>query len=300
MAKNKNIRFIIEYILLIIIAGTIRILPLWVKYGIGNGIGLIAWIFDSRHRTVALNNLAHVFPEKTIKERKRIARRSFYNLGKTFMEFLHLPRMNHRFVMQRFHFRGEHNVRNALKKGKGVIAVTSHLDNWELLGTLVQNFGYQVRAVYHSMRNPLSDHYINTIRLKTGMELLSMKASPGTFIRSLLDNTVFGLIADQDAGKHGVFIDFLNRKASAWRGPAMMALRTGAPLIIFTLIRLPGNRHAMHASEPIDCTPTEDTHADIIRITQQWNNIIADYIRRYPEQYYWVHQRWRTQPKETS
>jgi len=223
-----------------------------------------------------------------------ILREVYINLCKVYIEFLYLPLLRKSYFKKNVSVKGVENLDKALKKKKGIIAVTGHIDNWELLGAIMIQTGYPLDALYHPMRNPYSDRFINRIREKAGIGLIDMNRALRPCLKALKKNHLLGLIADQDAGRDGVFVDFFKRPASTAIGPAFFSIKTRAPMLLFTLIREKDDTHTLHISKELKVRVTGNTEKDIYYNTKLWSDEFEKWVRKYPAQWFWVHRKWHT------
>jgi len=297
MKIKKIIKNHIEYFFLFYLVKFFNLFPLRIALKIAEYIGRLLFHLDKKHRQRALDNLTFAFSEKSYSEIKDICRKVYINSAKIFMEFIFLPKIDKDFVKRNVKIVGEENLKKGLKLNKGIIGITGHIGNWELLGAILVKSGYGLSAVYHPMRNPLSDKLFYQLRYESGMELISMKNSLKGSIKALKENRILGLIADQDAGGSGVFVNFFNRPASTAKGPAVFAIKTGAPMIIFTLIREKGDRFTLYIDEPLKVRRSGNLEDDILYNTKLWSDELEKWVRKYPEQWFWVHRKWHTKPK---
>jgi KDO2-lipid IV(A) lauroyltransferase len=180
----------------------------------------------------------------------------------------------------------------AIEQGRGVIVVTGHLGNWELGAAAFSARGYPVDVIAKRAANPLFYDHILEARARLGIRVIDMAGAPKQVLRAIGDGRAIGFAADQHAGGVGVRVPFFGRPTAMFRGPAVIALRTGAPLFIALPIRRPDGSYDV-ALEPIDTTPTDDSEADTVRITAAWAARLEDGVRLHPEQYLWHHRRWR-------
>ncbi len=297
MKFKKLLKYYFEYFFLLIITSILRLLPLRVNLLLARWLGVVFFILNKKHRLRAFNNLKQAFPLKSDKELINILKMVYINLCKVYVEFLYLPYINKKYLKNKVKIIGKDNLNKALKLNKGIIGVTSHMGNWELLGAIVTKSDYKLDVVYHSMRNPYSDRFINKIRKQAGIGLINMNKALRASLKSLKVNHILGLIADQDAGRDGVFIDFFNRPASTFKGPAFFALKTNAPMILFTLVREKNDRHTLYISPPLKLKRTGDFEKDIYYNTKLWSDELQKWISKYPQQWFWVHRRWQTSKK---
>lgn len=294
MRLKKIVKYHAEYLFLLLLTYTIRLFPL--KTGLFSAVylGRILFYLDKTHRNRALENLRNAFPEIQINKLLNTLKNVYINLTKVYIEFLNLPHFNMKYLEKNVSINGKDNLDKALRKNKGIIAITGHIGNWELLGTILVKNGYHLDAIYHPMRNPLSDRFFNCLREKAGIKLIPIKNAFRPCLQSLRQNHILGLIADQDAGGDGVAVDFFNRPASTAKGPAFFAVRTGSPVLFFTLIRGENDRHTLHISRPLNVKITGKLQKDIYYNTKLWSDELEKWVRLYPEQWFWVHRKWHT------
>ena len=297
MKLKKRIKFYFEYFFLFSFTFIVRLFPLKINLLFAKGSGGILYYFDKKHRQRAMDNLTRAFPEKKEDELVGILKNVYINLCKNYIEFLYIPLLNKKYYRKKIRVEGKENLDRALKQNKGIVAASSHLGNWELMGAVMIKNNYHLDALYHPMRNPYTDNFINRLREKAGMKLISMENSIRGSLRSLKQNHVLGMIADQDAGGDGVFVDFFKRPASTAVGPALFAARTGAPMLFFALIREKNDDHTLHITGPLDVKITNDRKKNIYNNTKLWSDELEKWVRKYPEQWFWVHRKWHSRPK---
>jgi KDO2-lipid IV(A) lauroyltransferase len=262
------------------------------------------YILKSRRR-IAMSNLRLVFGnEKTELELKRIARQSFRNLGKNIAEFLRFPLLNEQNLRDLVTVEGRENVEHALDLGRGVIVFIAHLGNWELLAPVYSALFPKTAVIAFPLKNQYLNKMVNKYRCWLGLEIIRKRLATKYVLKALKDNYVVGFIADQNAGREGVFVEFFGKLASTARGPVAIALKTGAPLILSLDIRLPsgppfkggqgGCYHRLIITEPMKLTATGDLDEDVAYNTAKLMVELEKYIRRYPCQWMWQHDRWKT------
>ena len=297
MKLKKIIKHYVEYLFLFLITYILRLFPLKINLLIAKKLGQMLFYLDKEHRKRGANNLINAFPKKNNQELQRILKNVYINLAKVYVEFLFLPYLNQNYIEKNIRIVGGENLDDTLKLNKGIIGVSGHIGNWELLGTILVKKGYHLDAIYNPMRNPFSDQFINYIRKKTGIKLIPMKNPLRSCLNALQQNHILGLIADQDAGGDGVFVNFFNQSASTSKGPAVFAVKTKAPVIFFALIREKYDHHTLHISKPLNIKITGNAREDIYYNTKLWSDELEKWVRKYPEQWFWVHRKWHTRPK---
>ncbi len=264
----------------------------------GSGVGMLCYYLIKKRRQIALNNLQIVFgSDLTHAQRTEICKASFINVGKTCIEFLRFPKLNTENIWDEVTVEGAENLHTALAAGKGAIVFLPHFGNWELLslvyGALIPD---RAKAIAFPLKNTRLNAYIWQRREQMSLELIPRKRAIRETLRALKKNEAVGFFADQNAGPEGVFVNFLGKSASAVRGPATLALKTGAPLIFSLSIRHPDDRHHVYISPPTHPNPSDDFERDVETYTTQMLKQLEAYIHKYPEQWLWLHNRWKTQP----
>lgn len=180
----------------------------------------------------------------------------------------------------------------AVARGRGVLVVTAHLGNFELGGRILAG-RYRVLDVIKPMRNPLFDEYLQRARAGHGISTVPMAESGRAVLTHLRRGGVVTLFVDQDAGRDGVRTDFLGVPASTWTGAARLAVRTGSPVVPVAIARDEDGHHTLHIGTALDPTGVTASDADIAALTARISAAVETYIRRWPEQWFWVHRRWK-------
>lgn len=277
-------------------------LPLAFLLVLGAGLGKLTFSVLRIRRRVALENLACAFPEKSAVAIKTIARRSYENFGRMMMEYLRLPKLSPEELLQRISFaipRELNPYEQALALGKGAICMTGHFGNWEYMGALVAQMQYPMVYLYQEQNNPYVDALIRGIRTKMNMPSIPRGAALRGILKALREKKFVAILADQDAGSNGIFVDFLGRPASTAQGPAAFVLKTQAPIVFCVAIREPQGRHRVEAELlTFDFSQNAVTGDEekLRQITVAWSKVLEKYIRQYPDHWFWMHRRWKTKP----
>jgi Kdo2-lipid IVA lauroyltransferase/acyltransferase len=245
-------------------------------------------------RDIVESNIRAAFPEATDAWVADVARESYEHLGRETMTMLRLSWMSRAQLLERTRLLGEEALRAACDAGRGVVIVTGHLGNWEIGAGAGAVRGFPISAVAKRAANPLFYERIMTARQRLGFEIIDFADATRGALRALRQGRVVALAADQHSGA-GVWVPFLGRLAATFRGPAVMALRTGAPLFLAVSVRRPDAVYEV-ALERIDTTPTADMEGDVLRVTRSWVGRLESAVRAHPGQYLWHHRRWRTPP----
>ena len=227
----------------------------------------------------------------------RLVRRSFQNIGKNLMEFMQLPRMSPETLHQLVTLEGREHIDKALAQGRGAIVLTAHFGNWELLGASILAHGYTIRGITRELRSKRLDAIVSSYREKVGWQGIDRDRAVREVLRCLHRNELIAILADVDTRTRGIFVDFFGKPAYTPYSPVAFALKTGAAILPTFIVRQPDNSHRAIIEPPLPLQQSGDKEADLLVNTQQFTKVIESYIRRYPEQWIWMHERWKTQPE---
>ncbi|MER3401844.1 MAG: lipid A biosynthesis acyltransferase [Armatimonadota bacterium] len=275
--------------------GVFRWLPMRVAIRLGAGLGLLGYGLVGRYRRVALANLQRAFPEWSQAQVKATARRVFRNFGVALAEFLKAPSMTLPQIEQRLQVEGLEFLDSAFREGKGVLLITGHFGNWELMARYLCMRGYPISVIARDTDDPAATALVTLIRERSGYKVIPRGHAARPVLKALRNNEAVGILPDQNAGD--VFVEFFGQKAGSVAGPAIFHLRTGAPIVPLFNVRLPGDYHRVEILPPLRFEPTGDIRADSQRIMQALHDILERYIRRYPDQWLWLHDRWKSARK---
>lgn len=280
--------------------GVLAALTPWrLGVAVGGWLGSRAWRGLPSVRRLALEHLTVAFPAATEQERDRIGQGALTNLGRAAMELLMLSsRPRDRVERWCAGFDGEDRLREALSSGRGVIFVTAHAGNWELLGALLARRGYPITVVATPVYDERLDQRLVAARAAHGIETISRgRASAARqLLSSIRRNAVLGMLIDQDTNVGGAFVPFFGRLAYTPTGPAAFALRTGAVVVCGFLVREGALHHRIVVEGPIELIRTGDPERDAVANTARLTELIERHIRAHPDQWVWFHRRWRRQP----
>ena len=270
----------------------ITALPLRVVFFLGQGLGFLAWLFLPNYRRLARRNVEIAFgDEKSNAEKNRIVRRHFQHLGANLLSGIKLNAMPLEKVAPLIELEGEGNVHSLLRERRPVVMVLSHLGNWELFAQIMPyHFGYtRLSTVYQKLGNRYLDRFVRQQRARFGVELFDRSTGFGEPIKLLRSGGMIGILGDQHAGDHGMWTPFFGRLASTSPLPGLLCKRTGAALITAALFTGRPGKWRMTFSPPGD-SPNDSVEA----LTAKANLMIEQEIRRAPEDWFWVHNRWKT------
>ena len=292
----KQVRHYIEYQLLMGIGFLIRNVSRPTILRLGCLVGDFIYYCVPVRRAVVFDHLEQAFPEKPRAEIKKIARGTYQNLGMNVIEHLRLPTLSPEEVGAIVDLADEEVLVQALERKRGTIIVGGHFGNWEYSSSSLPANGYRFSVVVAKVSNKYINDRINEHREATGGQMIPKRSSTKAVIRVLRENGAVGMLIDQNQKRWGTFVDFFGRSCSTVRGPALIALKTGASMIFFASVRQPDGTIKV-IFEPVDIDyqagPTEESINDI---TQRCTSRLEHYIRLYPEQWFWMHRRWKTRP----
>lgn len=274
-------------------------LPLPVARAMGRGLGALAYLVVGKERRRTQSHLAASLPGLPAAERRRIAWETFKGIGQTAAEWLSPACWDLQRLDKMIDCEGLEHLRQAHAGGNGGVVVTPHLGNWELIAPYVRLKGCAPTVLARRLRYPEYESFLINLRGACGVSTLARGALKDV-AQALRANQLVGMLPDQDVqGFDGIFVDFFGRPAHTLIGPAALALMTGAPLIPVFMIRQ-GARYRLVITPPIKATPGVDRHRAIAEMTEAWSRIFEGMIRQYPEQWVWMHRRWRTQPAQAA
>ena len=270
------------------------------SYEFARVLAALLYRVDKRHRKVGMENLRLAFGDRyTEAERDAIVRGVYLHFCRMLMEILHIPRKLHPTTWRdRIILTGVPPLLNKLLDGGPMIMLTGHFGNWEMAGYLFGVFGFPPTSVARTLDNPHLERFLRSFREKTGQKLIPKKGGYDQMLEVLRSGGVLSFLADQDAGERGMYVDFFGRPASTHKAIALLAIEHRAPVAVGFARRIgPGFRYEVGCEELI--SPEEWTGgADDARLlTQRYTAAIERIVRRDPEQYLWLHRRWKHQPK---
>jgi KDO2-lipid IV(A) lauroyltransferase len=291
-----RIKGFIEYTLARSVLGIFGWMPRRIAHIAAGAFAWLGFHLARRQRIAGLQNLRMAFPELADEERERILRGCFQNLGRLLVEFSHFPDLNKDNISQLVFYDGLENYQEALRRGRGVIFLTGHFGSWELSSFAHSIFGYPMNFVVRPIDNARVDDLITRYRTLGGNIPIERKSTARDILRALRKNEAVGILFDQNTTRsEGVFAEFFGIPAATTSAIATLALRTGAAVIPGFLIweeRL--GRHRLRFDPPVKLIETGDPARDVVENTQLFNQILEGYVRKYPEQWLWIHRRWKT------
>lgn len=271
-------------------------LPARIGLWLGRRIGDLAWVLLRRRRAVVVENLARAFGgQRASSALTRVGRASFEHLGMNLVEacvfFFRSPSV----LLSRVEMRGVSHLDAAAARGRGVLLLTAHYGNWELLAASHALTRFALSVVVRPLDHPLLDRVVERFRERSGVELITRRRGLREIIDALRRGRMVGILLDQNASRGtGVFAPFFGVPAATSKSLAVISLRTGAPVIPVFIRRQPDGRHHVEI-EPALPAPAD---GDVVSYTASFNRAIETAIRRAPDQWFWLHRRWKRRPEE--
>ena len=273
--------------------------PRSVARSIGASIGRMAHALTPRLARVGDLNLRLAFPEKSAAERQQILRTLYRNLGWLLAEFCQMPRYTPETTRSFIRYEGLEHYLAARDEGKGVLILTGHLGAWELSSFYHSLMGYPMSIVIRRLDNPLVDSLVNRIRCRHGNQVLHKDDFARGLLASMRRGDTVGILMDTNmTPPQGSFVEFFGQLACTGSGLARVAMKTGARVLPgFLLWQEATQQYVLRFGAPLSLAAGGDVEADALANTALFTKVIEDYVRQYPDQWLWVHRRWKTRPQ---
>jgi KDO2-lipid IV(A) lauroyltransferase len=287
----------LEYLLLIGFSRLVCALSLEAALTLGRAFGIFLGRVVRYRRKVARENLRRAFgTEKDEAELLRILRGVYRHFGQMLVEFCRFPVLSGRRIEQLVTMEHAEILEEAAQGGGGVMLVSGHFGNWEMMGAAIAHKGYRVRALVANQKNVAVGNLMDRLRRYVQVDPIRVGISLKNILRALERGEFVAIVSDQNAGRRGVFVDFFGRPTSTPQGPAAIAMKRNVPMVLAFDVRKPGGRHRV-VLERFPAPATFPTGAEGLRaLTQLYTKRLECYIRRYPEQWLWLHRRWKCSP----
>ena len=293
-----TIRETLEFGAVWLIVNALKVLPRGLARRVGAWVAWVGYHALGRLRGVGKRNLAMAFPDKNEAERERILRTVYRNLGWQLAEFCQMPRYSAERASRFIRYEGLENYLKARDKGKGVLVLTGHLGAWELSSYYHSLMGMPMGMVIRRLDNPLVDAYVNHVRTLHGNRVIHKDDFARGLIASMRAGETVGILMDTNmTPPQGVFVPFFGVLACSASGMARVAQKTGAAVVPgFLLWDEQEGQYVLRFGEEIDTVDTGNTEEDSVTNTARFTAVLESYIREYPEQWLWMHRRWKTRP----
>ncbi|MBU0510003.1 lysophospholipid acyltransferase family protein [bacterium] len=291
---RSNFSYRVQYWALLALGASFRLLPRRIRSAVGGCLGQVVYLIGIRVR-VTEQNLMRAFPSLPRNAIRMTVRRVYCHFGRVAASFATVLTLRRSDLGKWIFVEGTDVLDEAVRSGKGGLVFSGHLGNWELMGAICAQLGYPVTFVVASQSNPYVEELIDRYRQRTGIEIIKRRDAIRGVLTALKRGRLVAMLIDQDAHEEGTFVPFFGTPASTPRGPAVFHLRTGAPLIFAHSARLPGDRYRIQVSR-LDTAGCADTD----EITARMSSVFEAAVRKTPEQWFWMHRRWKTRLPESS
>jgi KDO2-lipid IV(A) lauroyltransferase len=289
------------YLLVRGISFLVNLLPESFALWVGRQMGNVAYYLDLEHRNVALQNLGIAFgQEKSEQERRSIAKKSFQNMGMMVIEFLRIPGMDMEAIKRKVSVEGLEGALKLLEKKRGGLLLIGHFGNWDLMGIMSKVIQIPILAIAKPIKgNEKLYRFILGIRDKAGLKIVSPENATQKVMEALSKNWLVAVLIDQRAKRsRAVWVEFFGKKAPTTRGLAVMAIKSGAPVVPAFMIRNGFQKHRLVVKEEVELALTGDMEKDVEVNMQRFTGVLESMIREYPDQWLWFHRRWERRRDE--
>lgn len=288
----RKIRRLWAYLLVKTLVAVAQVLPRWMGRVVFARLGMLAFLILKRSRSIALINLELVYGQAcSDHEAREVARRAFVNMGKFGFDVARMGRQTPESIRRIVRVRGQHHLDRALAAGRGVIAVTGHVGNWELLGAYLSLVGYPVNVVTTTLRDSRLNDILIGLRRSVGLSVLERSKGLRQAFRCLKRGEILGVLIDQDTAVESVIVDFLGRPAKTAVGPVKLASRTGAAVVPMAMLMRDDGNYEIEVREPVRLGGNGSTlEGDVGKCSKA----IEHFIRKEPCQWVWMHRRWKS------
>ena len=278
-----------------IIIWLLKCVPLSWRRLFFRGLLRLFYHLSAKQRLITLHNLRRAYPEKDMEELILIAKGVYRHLGLVAADFFEIPFITKDNVHEWVEFEGLEHIDKTFAKGKGLLSIVAHFGNWEMMTVSFPMVRKPMNIVYRPLDSSVLENLTAWVRTLNGNTVIPKGGSGKTITRLLGENKALGILSDQNvSSREGVFVDFFGRPACTAVGLAVLAMRTGAPVIPAFMPRMPDGRYRFIIQEAVQIDDTGDYEKDLFTNTQRFTKVVEAMVRRYPDQWFWLHQRWKT------
>lgn len=285
-------------------------IPISFLLWLGRRVGIVIFMFNKKRRLIAYANLKAAFAkEKPPEELRAITKRVYQNMVQTFVEVLNLTKVNKGYVEKYIEIVNFERIQNAARSGRGTILLTAHFGDWELLSLTSSVVGFPIMVLVREQKMKRLNELLNRLRESNGCKVIRKGMDVKNLLRALNEKNIVGILADQDAGKNGMFVDFFGRPTSSHSGTMEIAKHTDSLVLPNFIVRTHGPYHKIYLEEYIDFRNIQDqpvTSSDpgkpmgaVREGLQKYMSLLEKYVRQYPDQWLWLHKRWKSTPVRT-
>ena len=296
---KKKIKNWFLFRLITSIISFLNFLPRKSAISVGGVLGKFAYFLIRGARRKTLLNLSLVFGKEMNETKlRKLACQVFENVGKNVADAVRLKKTRWEDVEKITEIEGLEHFDQAYRSGKGVIALTGHIGNFELMAAYFSLRGYKVAVVGRELYDSRLDRLLVKNRESVGLQNIPSSAGVKPIMRALTAGKVLGVLADQDSSRvRGVFVNFFGRAARTPEGPVLLAYKTGSPIVPMAVVRKDKSKYKIIVKPPVELTFSQNREKDITDVTQKCTKALESIIREYPDQWLWMHDRWKSKPQ---
>ncbi|HVQ64102.1 MAG TPA: lysophospholipid acyltransferase family protein [Terriglobia bacterium] len=296
---TESVKDALEYVAALVLLKTFGWMPRSAAYPAAEIVAAMGFRLAHRQRLAGIQNLRMAMPGLGEKERLAILRGAFSNLGRLLVEFSHFPGLNKDNIASLVTYEGFEHYKNAAGRGKGVIFLTAHFGAWELSCFAHSLYGNPMKFVVREIDNSRVEKLIEAYRGLAGNAPIDKRHASRDILKALRNNETIGILVDQNTTRdEGIFVDFFGIPAATTPAVATLALRTGAAVIPgFMVWDATTRKYRLRFDPPVNLIATGDPARDIVENTRAFNVLLENMIRQYPDQWLWIHRRWKTRPE---
>ncbi|HXF47984.1 MAG TPA: lysophospholipid acyltransferase family protein [Verrucomicrobiae bacterium] len=282
-----RLKHLFEFLVLDVVGLLFACLPRDSAAWLGRKFGAIYYRLSPFRRRVAETNLelAGLSPS--------LAKGAFENVGLTIAEFARFRRLDKNFFESRFEGKDIEHLREAARGGKGVVLVTGHFGNWELIGAYIRQSGFPLDVVVKEQRNPFVDRWTDKNRMRQGGGIIKTGIATRAVVRSFSEGRLVAFVSDQYVGEDGILVNFMGRPTTVSKGPAAFAVRLGLPIIVGFLVRTGPWKFKPVIFPALLPNPSANREEEILRLTQAYTSLLEELVRKHPDHYLWMHRKWK-------
>ena len=288
--------YVVDYIAAILLRGVgfiFYFIPIRIPLWLGRQVGKFIYHVNTSRRIIGYSNLRAAYcKEKSPAELKKLIKKVYTGLAQVFFEILTLTKVNEKYIDKYVEIENPQNMLKIAHHPHGVILLTAHFGNWELSGMTSSIKGFPLVALARAQKMKRLNALINTLRESKGLKVVTKGITTRYIVKSLHEGKMIGMVGDQDAGKNGIPINFFGRLSSTAPGSVRIAAKTGAYILPAFIARVNGPYHKLILEEPIKVGKKDDIEPYLLR----YNQLLEKYVRRYPDQWLWLHKRWKSTP----
>ena len=284
----------IEYFLFLLFSLTFRLLGLNTSRKLAGFLSFIFYYIIPIRKETVLENLTNAFPEYDEKKIQGIAYNAYKSFLTAFIEILYLPKISRHGLKAAVNCPNKELIETKFKEEKGVILLSAHFGNWEYVAASVAlQLNIPFSVVVKPQRNPYVSDWMNKVRTRWNNDVVSLGLSIRKIYQTLKEKKIVAMVADQRGPQESIKVEFFGRKVSVHIGPVVLALKTGAPILYGIPVRQKDNSYKIVMHEISKDNLPEDHEEKIIELSQRHTSHLESFIREYPEQWLWMHKRWK-------